>query len=62
MHEGKPAAKAGLKKGDVVVRLGNVEVTDMNSYMKALAALKKGDRAKVRVLREGTEMGMDIQF
>ena len=62
VHEGKPAAKAGLKKGDVVVRLGNVEVTDMNSYMKALAALKKGDRAKVRVLREGTEMGMDIQF
>jgi hypothetical protein len=62
VHEGKPAANAGLKKGDVVIKLGDVEVSDMNSYMKALGMLKKGDRTKVTVLRDGRELTNDIQF
>ncbi len=60
--EGKPAANAGLKVGDVVVKLGETPVGDMMSYMKALSMFKKGDATKVTVLREGKEVVHDIRF
>lgn len=52
--DGKPAAVAGLLRGDVIIKLGDVEVDGMQSYMKALANIKKGDKADV-VIERGTE-------
>ena len=40
--EGKPASQAGLKPGDVVVRMGQVEVNDMMGYMKAPSLSGRG--------------------
>ncbi|MCB0795284.1 MAG: M28 family peptidase [Flavobacteriales bacterium] len=60
--EGKPAAAAGLKVGDVVVRMGDVPVTDMMSYMRGLGQFNKGDKAKVLVRREGEEVETEVQF
>ncbi len=62
VSEGKPAAAAGLKAGDVVVRLGTLEVADMMGYMKALGQFSKGDTAKVVVLREGREVEAEVTF
>lgn len=59
---GKPAANAGLQVGDVVVRLGALEVTDMMSYMKALGQFAKGETTKIKVLREGKDLETDITF
>ncbi len=53
--EGKPASQAGMKAGDVVVKMGEVKVVDMISYMKALGQFKKGDETEVEFLR-GEEM------
>jgi S1-C subfamily serine protease len=36
VSDDRPAQKAGLKAGDVVIRMGDTEVTDMMSYMTAL--------------------------
>lgn len=60
--EGKPAAEAGLKKGDVVIRLGDQEVPDMMGYMKALGMFKKGDSTQVMVLREGKPVKAEVHF
>ncbi|MBK9146968.1 MAG: M28 family peptidase [Flavobacteriales bacterium] len=60
--EGKPAANAGLKVGDVVVKLGAIDVADMMGYMKALAQFNKGDTARVKVLRAGKEVESDVTF
>jgi hypothetical protein len=60
--EGKPASKAGLKTGDVVIKLGDTEVFDMMSYMKALSLFKKGDRTTVVILRDNEELSADVQF
>jgi aminopeptidase YwaD len=60
--EGKPAAAAGLKAGDIVTRVGSVEVIDMMSYMKGLGAFNKGDKATVTWLREGKEMKAEVTF
>ena len=60
--EGKPAFKAGLKQGDVVVKLGDDEVDSVQTYMKALAKFKKGDTTKVKVIRGKEEMTFDLTF
>jgi hypothetical protein len=60
--EGKPAFKAGLLKGDVIVKLGEHTVTDMNSYMKALSMFKKGDTTKVKALRGNDLIEKDLTF
>lgn len=60
--DGKPAAKAGLTKGDIVVQLGDVAVKDMMAYMQALSKFKKGDATKVKIKRGGETLEKDIQF
>jgi S1-C subfamily serine protease len=62
VSEGKPAANAGLRKGDVVVAIGALQVTDMMSYMKALGQFNKGDRTAVKVLRDGSEQEVGVTF
>ncbi len=60
--ENKPAFKAGIKTGDIVKRLGNMEVKNVQDYMKALSGFKKGDSTKVEVLREKTVLILDLTF
>ncbi|MFN8287156.1 MAG: M20/M25/M40 family metallo-hydrolase [Chitinophagales bacterium] len=60
--EGKPASKAGLVQGDVVIQLGPIEVKDMMSYMKGLSQFKKGDKTFVRIKRGKEIIQKDIQF
>jgi len=62
LTEGKPAAKAGLQVGDIVVGIGSNEVTDMMSYMKALGAFNKGDTAPVKILRQGQPLEKQVTF
>jgi Zn-dependent M28 family amino/carboxypeptidase len=62
VSEDKPAQKAALQKGDIVVKLGDKDVIDMMSYMKALAVFKKGDKTTVIVDRKGKKVTAEIQF
>ncbi|MEO5909110.1 MAG: M20/M25/M40 family metallo-hydrolase [Ginsengibacter sp.] len=60
--DGKIAQKAGMKAGDVITQLSNFKVTDINNYMTALSKFKKGDAAKVTVLRGKDELNFDVVF
>ncbi len=60
--KGKPAYKAGMKNGDVIVQVNDIAIKDIEVYMQALGTLKKGDLVKVKVLREGKEMLFDVQL
>ncbi|WP_353777174.1 M28 family peptidase [Winogradskyella sp. 3972H.M.0a.05] len=62
VSEDKPAKKAGLQKGDIVIKLGDSAVTDMMSYMKALSIFDEGDTTKVVVDRSGESLEFDLQF
>jgi len=62
VSEDKPAQKAGLLKGDVVIQLGDSTVTDMMSYMRALSAFQAGDLTQVIIKRDKEELTYDIQF
>jgi len=62
VSDGRPAAKAGLLKGDIVIQLGENKVTDMMTYMKALGKFTKGETTKVKVKRGKEEIEKDITF
>ena len=53
---GSPADRAGVRKGDVVVEFGGMEVKDLYGYTDALRAHKPGDEVKVVVEREGKRL------
>jgi len=58
----KTADKAGLLKGDIVIKIDEYEVTDIMTYMKALSAFKKGDKAKITYLRGQIENTVEVVF
>ncbi len=62
ISEDRPAQKAGLQKGDVVVQLGDSTVVDMMSYMRALSVFDEGNKTKVIVERQGKKIQVDIVF
>ena len=61
ISEDKPAQKANLQKGDIVVKLGDSLVTDMMSYMRALSTFDTGDKTKVVVKRGDDEVEAAIE-
>ena len=62
ISEDKPAQKAGLQKGDIVIKLGDSAVVDMMSYMRALSAFEAGDTTTVSVLRNDETLKFPIEF
>ncbi len=54
------AAKAGLKTGDVVVRVGDVAVNSTMDLERALLDIKPGDKLPIRVRRDGTEQQCEL--
>jgi Zn-dependent M28 family amino/carboxypeptidase len=62
ISEDKPAQKAGLLKGDVVVKLGDSTIIDMMSYMRALSVFDEDDSTKVIVDRNGEKLEFDLKF
>ncbi len=62
ISEEKPAQKSGLKKGDIVIKLGDSIVVDMMSYMRALSVFEKGNSTKVVVKRGEKKIEKEIQF
>ncbi|WP_243369673.1 DegQ family serine endoprotease [Geotalea sp. SG265] len=50
---GSPAAKAGLRQGDVVTRYGGKEITSVQQLQLAVANTPVGTSVEIEVLREG---------
>jgi len=55
-----PAARAGLRGGDVIVRLGTSAVTNLEDFDSALRKHKGGDTVPVVVRRDGAEVRLDV--
>jgi aminopeptidase YwaD len=62
VSDGRPAAKAGLKAGDVIIKLGENVVSSVETYMQALNKFNKGDKTKVKYKRGNETIESDIQF
>jgi len=55
-----PAAKGGLKGGDVIVRLGESAVTGLEDFDSALRKHKGGETVPVVVERDGAEVTLQV--
>jgi hypothetical protein len=58
VREDSPAERAGLRAGDVLVRFGGAEVSDLYAFTYALRDRKPGDRVEVVVERDGQRITM----
>lgn len=54
------AAKAGIKAGDIITKLGDAEITTITSLSEALAGAKPGDKAQVTYVRDGADKTADV--
>jgi hypothetical protein len=52
---GTPAAKAGLKEGDIIVRIGDTVIEDLQAYSDVLKSLQAGDEITIVFLRDNVE-------
>lgn len=62
VKEGRPAHNAGIVKGDIVLKMGDLEIVDMMSYMKGLSSFKVGEEVNVVISREGKEITKRVTF
>ena len=62
VSQGKTAEKAGLKAGDIILKLGDFNTTDINDYMKALSQFRKGDEINIKVKRGEKELIIPAKF
>lgn len=62
VSDGRPAMKAGLKAGDVIIQLGDNKVNGMQTYMEALGKFAEGDKTTVKFIRNGKEMSAPLEF
>lgn len=58
--KGGPAARAGLRGGDVIVRFGDSKVGNLEDFDSALRKFKAGDRVPVVVKRGADEMKFEV--
>jgi serine protease Do len=55
-----PAAKAGLRSGDRIVKFDDRDVTDVRKFLQTVAARKPGEKLNLRVLRDGREQDLAV--
>jgi peptidase M28-like protein/PDZ domain-containing protein/PA domain-containing protein len=59
---GSPAAKAGLKAGDVLIQFGDKTIKNLYDFTDALRRSKVGDVVPVTILRDGKELKVDVKL
>ena len=59
---GSPAAKAGLKAGDVLIQFGDKPIKNLYDFTDALRRSKVGDVVHVTVLRDGKAFQADVKL
>ncbi|MDZ7755231.1 M20/M25/M40 family metallo-hydrolase [Rhodohalobacter sp.] len=62
VRDGGAAAEAGLQGGDVILQMGEIEITDIYGYMEALGEFTSGEEIVVKVRRSGEIKDLTLTF
>ena len=60
IQDGSPAAKAGLRRNDVIVDMDGTPVTDLSKFRLRIADTPVGTRVKLGLLRDGKRLTADV--
>ena len=60
VREGSPAAAAGLKADDKVVRIAGYDIRNVYDYTQALSEMKPGQEYEVELLRDGQRLTLKV--
>jgi 2-alkenal reductase len=58
--QNSPASAAGLQKGDIITKVGDITLDETHSYVNALFTFKPGDAIWLSVMRNGTDTPIQI--
>ncbi len=58
----RPASRAGMVKGDVIIAIEGRPVNDIYEYMHRLGELRLGDRVSIEVMRNGKKEILIVQL
>jgi serine protease Do len=58
--EDSPAARAGIRRGDVIISFDGKPIRDMEQLPKVVAETETGKRVKVGLIREGKHTDLDV--
>ena len=62
VHENGPSAKAGLQRGDIILKYGGEPIRDVNHLRNVVARTKVGKTKEIIVLRDGKETHLNIEL
>jgi hypothetical protein len=60
--EGRPAHKAGIMTGDLIIQIGEIAIKDVQTYMDALGKFEKGQTVPVKLKRGQEEVTLQVTF
>jgi S1-C subfamily serine protease len=58
--DNSPAARAGVRKGDIMTKLADFDITDTQPYLYALVKLQPNTTVPLTVLRDGREVQLSL--
>jgi hypothetical protein len=62
VSEGSPAALAGLKAGDIIIKFGESKISNLYDFTYAIGNYKPGDKVKVVVKRGEEEKEFELEL
>lgn len=62
VEKNSAAEKAGLKAGDVIVKIGNARVRDVQDVWEAFEEYDEGEKAEVEVIRKGSVKKLTVEI
>ncbi len=62
VRPGSPAAKAGLKAGDILVQFGDKPIHNLYDFTDALRSSKVGQVVEVKVMRDGQPLTVSVKL
>lgn len=58
----EPADKAGLKAGDIVVKIGDTPISNASDLTKVIASHKPNEKVQITAIRDGKEKQFTVQL
>jgi hypothetical protein len=62
VRAGSPAEQAGLRRGDILVKIGKHDIRSIEDFMFVLRRSKPGEKTKIVVERDGQPLTLDVTF